>query len=87
MIRAPCLRQLHTALKAHEQGIRATLRADVNACEVSLASTRFRHVVRPLAQEGAGWSHQGLAVGTLNIGGTGNGHCLSYPSFPDGPDE
>lgn len=54
VFRAHCLRQLDTALKAHGQGIRATLRAEVGACEVSLASAMFRHGVRPLAQEGQG---------------------------------
>ena len=39
--RARCLRQLHAALKSHAPEIRATLRAEVGACEISLASAMF----------------------------------------------
>lgn len=39
--RARCLRQLHAALQKHATAIRATLRAEVGACEVSLASAMF----------------------------------------------
>jgi len=40
-LRARCLRQLHEALKKHAPEIRATLRAEVGACEVSLVSAMF----------------------------------------------
>ena len=40
-LRARCLRQLHAALQKHASEIRATLRAEVGACEVSLASAMF----------------------------------------------
>jgi aldehyde dehydrogenase (NAD+) len=39
--RAHCLRQLHTALLKHAAEIRATLRAEVGACEVSMTSAMF----------------------------------------------
>lgn len=39
--RARCLRQLHAALKKHASEIRATLLAEVGACEVSLRSAMF----------------------------------------------
>ena len=40
-LRARCLRQLHAALERHRAEIRATLRAEVGACEVTLASAMF----------------------------------------------
>lgn len=40
-LRARCLRQLHEALTKHAGEIRATLRAEVGACEVALASAMF----------------------------------------------
>jgi aldehyde dehydrogenase (NAD+) len=40
-LRARCLRQLHAALEKHSSEIRATLRAEVGACEVSLGSAMF----------------------------------------------
>lgn len=40
-LRARCLRQLHAALKNHAAEIRETLRAEVGACEISLASAMF----------------------------------------------
>jgi len=40
-LRARCLRQLHEALKKHAAEIRSTLRAEVGACEVTLASAMF----------------------------------------------
>lgn len=39
--RARCLRQLHGALKSHAAGIRETIRAEVGAVELSLASAMF----------------------------------------------
>ena len=40
-LRARCLRQLHAALERHSKELRATIRAEVGACEVSLASAMF----------------------------------------------
>ena len=40
-LRARCLRQLHQALERHAPEIRATLRAEVGACENSLVSAMF----------------------------------------------
>lgn len=40
-LRARCLRQLYEALNKHAFEIRATLRAEVGACEVSLSSAMF----------------------------------------------
>jgi len=40
-LRARCLRQLHDALQKHAPEIRGTIRAEVGACEVSLASAMF----------------------------------------------
>ena len=39
--RAKCLRQLHAALERHAKDFRATIRAEVGACEVSLASAMY----------------------------------------------
>lgn len=40
-LRARCLRQLHAALERHAKEIRATIQAEVGACEISLASAMF----------------------------------------------